>query len=89
MLEALFGAKRLKVAPDPERGFTIEGTAYLDLNGTAPGQVDRALPKSGSGGALCPCASRPADPPAGCLRARTRAWGVLPWCPGGVYDPAR
>jgi len=38
-LGALFGQEKLRIRPDPERGFAIQGVATLDLNSLpAPGR---------------------------------------------------
>jgi len=43
----LLDEERLRVRPDPERGFAVEGTAYLDLNGGATGCGPRGVAGAG------------------------------------------
>ncbi len=40
LLFALFGESRLRVRPDPTRGYVIEGTAMLPLDAEAPGSPE-------------------------------------------------
>ena len=41
-LAQLFGERRLRVRPDPERGFALEGFVTLDPNATAPDPANEA-----------------------------------------------
>jgi hypothetical protein len=52
-LQELFRGERLRVGPDSERGFRVEGTAWLAL-GALPGPLGPREHQAGSGGALRP-----------------------------------